>query len=153
MSCSSFSRFQEKRQSLLERLFLNPRPEARRDVMQVLVQEKGREGVVAIPKPVATGTSQTIASEQLQDSVLISVGGGVEVDGETVFVSTTAAAPSTSGSANDAVVLDIPTTGERVFVFRTPLKPQSTTGATNRKTKKRYFLNLKNGSVAPTDQP
>lgn len=58
-----------------------------------------------------------------------------------------------SGLGNDAVVLDIPTTGERVFVFRTPLKPQSTTGATNRKTKKRYFLNLKNGSVAPTDQP
>uniref|UniRef100_A0A674DY87 EvC ciliary complex subunit 2 n=1 Tax=Salmo trutta TaxID=8032 RepID=A0A674DY87_SALTR len=153
MSCSSFSRFQEKRQSLLERLFLNPRPEARRDVMQVLVQEKGREGVVAIPKPVATGTSQTIASEQLQDSVLISVGGGVEVDSETVFVSTTAAAPSTSGSANDAVVLDIPTMGERVFVFRVLPEPQNTTGATNRKRKKRNFLNLKKGSVAPTDQP
>uniref|UniRef100_A0A674DX34 EvC ciliary complex subunit 2 n=1 Tax=Salmo trutta TaxID=8032 RepID=A0A674DX34_SALTR len=145
--------FQEKRQSLLERLFLNPRPEARRDVMQVLVQEKGREGVVAIPKPVATGTSQTIASEQLQDSVLISVGGGVEVDSETVFVSTTAAAPSTSGSANDAVVLDIPTMGERVFVFRVLPEPQNTTGATNRKRKKRNFLNLKKGSVAPTDQP
>uniref|UniRef100_A0A4W5N1I5 EvC ciliary complex subunit 2 n=1 Tax=Hucho hucho TaxID=62062 RepID=A0A4W5N1I5_9TELE len=146
------NQFQEKRQSLLERLFLNPRPEARRDVMQVLVQEKGREGVVAIPKPVWTGTSQTIASEQLQDSVLISVGGGVEVDSETVFVSTTAAAPSTSGSANDVVVLDIPTTGERVFVFRALPEPQNTTGATNRK-KKRNFLNLKKGSVAPTDQP
>lgn len=90
MSCSSFSRFQEKRQSLLERLFLNPRPEARRDVMQVLVQEKGREGVLRptpqqpTPKPVATGMSQTTTSEQLQDSVLISVGGGVEVDSETV---------------------------------------------------------------------
>uniref|UniRef100_A0A8C7G6X7 EvC ciliary complex subunit 2 n=1 Tax=Oncorhynchus kisutch TaxID=8019 RepID=A0A8C7G6X7_ONCKI len=145
--------FQEKRQSLLERLFLNPRPEARRDVMQVLVQEKGREGVVAIPKPVATGTSQTISSEQLQDSVQISVGGGGEVDSETVFVSTTAAGPSTSGLANNAVVLDIPTTGERVFVFRVLPEPQNTTGSTNRKRKKRNFLNLKKGSVAPTDQP
>uniref|UniRef100_A0A8C7V4V2 EvC ciliary complex subunit 2 n=1 Tax=Oncorhynchus mykiss TaxID=8022 RepID=A0A8C7V4V2_ONCMY len=150
---TAFLQFQEKRQSLLERLFLNPRPEARRDVMQVLVQEKGREGVVAIPKPVATGTSQTIASEQLQDSVQISVGGGGEVDSETVFVSTTAAVPSTSGSANNAVVLDIPTTGERVFVFRVLPEPQNTTGATNRKRKKRNFLNLKKGSVAPTDQP
>ncbi|CAB1354190.1 unnamed protein product [Coregonus sp. 'balchen'] len=146
------NQFQEKRQSLLERFFLNPRPEARRDVMQVLVQEKGREGVVATPKPVATGTSRTISSEQLQDSVLISVG-GVEVDSETVFDSTTAAAPSTSGSANDAVVLDIPTTGERVFLFRALPEPQNTTGATNRKRKKRNFLNLKKGSVAPTDQP
>ncbi|XP_029538343.1 limbin isoform X1 [Oncorhynchus nerka] len=147
------NQFQEKRQSLLERLFLNPRPEARRDVMQVLVQEKGREGVVAIPKPVATGTSQTISSEQLQDSVQISVGGGGEVDSETVFVSTTAAVPSTSGLANNAVVLDIPTMGERVFVFRVLPEPQNTAGSTNRKRKKRNFLNLKKGSVAPTDQP
>ncbi|XP_045079741.1 limbin isoform X2 [Coregonus clupeaformis] len=153
------NQFQEKRQSLLERLFLNPRPEAPRDVMQVLVQEKGREGVLRptpqqpTPKPVATGTSQTTTSEQLQDSVLISVGGGVEVDSETVFDSTTVTKTSTSCPANDAVVQDIPTTGERVFVFRAPLEPQNTTAATNRKRKKRNFLNLKKGSVAPTDQP
>jgi hypothetical protein len=75
------------------------------------------------------------------------VGGVVEVDSETVFDSTSAAEPSTLGLGNDAVVLDIPTTGERVFVFRTPLEPQNTLGATNRKRKKRNFLNLKNGSV------
>ncbi|KAM9523834.1 uncharacterized protein ACWYII_043332 isoform 1-T3 [Salvelinus alpinus] len=153
------NQFQDKRKSLLERLFLKPRPEAPRDVIQVLVQEKGREGVLRptpqqlTPKPVATGMSQTTTSEQLQDFVLISVGGGVEVDSETVFDSTTAAEHSTSDLGNDAVVLDIPTTGERVFVFRTPLEPQNTTGATNRKRTKRNFLNLKNGSVAPTDQP
>ena len=55
----------------------------------MLVQEKGREGVLRptpqqpTPKPVATGMSQTTTSEQLQDFVPISVGGGVEVDSET----------------------------------------------------------------------
>uniref|UniRef100_A0A3P8Y2B6 EvC ciliary complex subunit 2 n=1 Tax=Esox lucius TaxID=8010 RepID=A0A3P8Y2B6_ESOLU len=119
-------RFQEKRQSLLERLFMNPRPEAPRDIMPVLVQEKGREGATLL-------TPQQL---QLQDSVLISVG-GASVNSETV----------------GAVMVDIPTTGERVFVFRSPPDPLSTQGTTDCKRKKRNFLNLKKGSVAPMDRP
>ncbi|XP_019911278.2 limbin [Esox lucius] len=152
------NQFQEKRQSLLERLFMNPRPEAPRDIMPVLVQEKGREGATLLTpqqlasKPVVTGTSRTPASEQLQDSVLISVG-GASVNSETVFDSQRTTAASTFGSASGAVMVDIPTTGERVFVFRSPPDPLSTQGTTDCKRKKRNFLNLKKGSVAPMDRP
>ncbi|XP_062312685.1 limbin-like isoform X1 [Osmerus eperlanus] len=137
-------RFKEKRQCLLEKLFPNPQGEALQDVMAVLVQEKREKGAVPNTqqpshKPVLTGM---IASEQLKDSVVISAGGAVD---ETLF--SPCELPGTSSSSN--TLMDIPTTGERVFVFRIPPEPQGNMAIANRK---RNFLNLKKCSVAPTDQ-
>ncbi|KAL0977809.1 hypothetical protein UPYG_G00161470 [Umbra pygmaea] len=147
--------FQGKRQSLIERLFISPRLEVPREIMPVLVQEKEKQEVNSLapqqptPKPVATGTSRTTALEKLQDSVQLLEGGEVWEDSETVFDSTAAAS---LGFTNDAVVLDIHSTGERLSVIRALPVPQSPAGATHRK-KKRNFLNWKKGSVSPMDHP
>lgn len=139
-------RFKENRQCLLEKLFPNPQGEALQDVMPVLVQEKREKGAVPNTqqpsyKPVLTGM---IASEQLKDSVVISAGGTVD---ETLF--SPCELPGTSCSSN--ALMDIPTTGERVFVFRIPPEPQGNMAIASRK-RKRNFLNLKKCSVSPTDQ-
>lgn len=47
---------------------------------------------------------------------------------------------------------DVPVTGERLFVFRCPPASCDSSDPPTRK-KKRNFLNLKKGSVAPTDLP
>lgn len=48
--------------------------------------------------------------------------------------------------------LNVPATGERLFVFRCPPESCDSSGPPKRK-KKRNFLNLRKGSVAPTDLP
>lgn len=49
--------------------------------------------------------------------------------------------------------LDVPATGERLFVFRCPPESSDSSEPPKRKKKKRNFLNLRKGSVAPTDLP
>ncbi|KAJ7999661.1 hypothetical protein DPEC_G00196720 [Dallia pectoralis] len=148
------NQFQGRRPSLLEKLFVNTRPEAPRENTQVLVQEKEGNTILTAqphtPKPVATGTIQTEASEQPRDSVVNLAGGASNVHSDTVLDSTSA---RPCGSADDSAVTDVSCAGERVFVFRAPPDPESTAGATDRKRRKRNFLNLKKGSVAPLDQP
>lgn len=48
--------------------------------------------------------------------------------------------------------LNVPAAGERLFVFRCPPESCDSSGPPKRK-KKRNFLNLRKGSVAPTDLP
>lgn len=48
--------------------------------------------------------------------------------------------------------LNVPTTGERLFVFRCPPESCDSSDPPKRK-KKRNFLNLRKGSVAPRDLP
>lgn len=48
--------------------------------------------------------------------------------------------------------VDVPVSGERLFVFRCPPESCHSSDPPKRK-KKRNFLNLRKGSVAPTDLP
>lgn len=140
-------RLLEKRQSLVEKLFPSPQPEAPRDVIPVLVQEKGREGGLTNTqqpalKPATTGL---VSTQQLQEAA---VAGVVEAGSEPL--NSPSVAPAASSSASTA--LAVPATGERLFVFRVPPEPQGTVASPRRK-RKRNFLNLKKGSVAPTKIP
>lgn len=54
--------------------------------------------------------------------------------------------------ASASAALSVPATGERLFVFRDPPESCGCVDAPKRK-KKKNFLNLKKGSVAPTDLP
>lgn len=139
-------RLQGKKQSLLDKLFLNPTLELPKDIIQVLVQEK-KSGLAVLDtqprdsKPVMTGK---ICPEQHKP---LDQTGGVNMVDE--FLRSQLVAPMSSSGRD---VLDIPNTGEGLFVFRVSLEPQDRMAATRRKRKKRNFLNLKKCSVAPTDQ-
>ncbi|XP_071750583.2 limbin-like [Centroberyx gerrardi] len=131
-------RLQEKRQSLMEKLFPSPRLQAPRDIAPVLVEEKGKEDVITnVQQPIhksAMTCHGTTATQQHHDTPRE----GVE--------------EASSSSASTALGIPFPATGERVFVFRVPPESHDNMDATRRK-RKRNFLNLKKGSVAPTSLP
>ncbi|XP_044036940.1 limbin-like isoform X2 [Siniperca chuatsi] len=140
-------RFQEKRQSLMDKLlprFLLLLP---RDVASLLVEEKGKEdSFTKAQRPVykSTVTENTVtqqysdtAKERVVDTVSETLHNTAEEDRMAVPSSTS---------------MSIPATGERLFVFRDPPESCDRVDAP-RKKKKKNFLNLKKGSVAPTDLP
>lgn len=61
-------------------------------------------------------------------------------------------APQSEAAAATWTELNVPVTGERLFVFRCPPESCGNSDPPKRK-KKRNFLNLRKGSVAPTDLP
>lgn len=146
LSSQSF-RLQEQRQSLMEKLFPSPRLQAPRDAAPVLVEEKGN--CLTNIQQTMYKTAMTFYDNKVtQQHNNTTREGEVEAVNETLHSSSEASAASTS--ANTA--LGIPGTGERVFVFRVPPESHSSVDAPRRK-RKRNFLNLKKGSVAPTNLP
>ncbi|XP_029287933.1 LOW QUALITY PROTEIN: limbin-like [Cottoperca gobio] len=140
-------RLQEKRQSLMEKLLPRSRLLVPRDVAPLLVEEKGKEdSITEAQRPIykSTVTENTVtqplnntAKERLVDTVNETVRSTAE---EHMM-------PASAGTA-----LGVPAPGERLFVFRVPPESCGSVGAPKSKRKKN-FLNLKKGSVAPTNLP
>lgn len=108
------------------------------DVAPLLVEEKRKEDSFTIYKSdTVTQQHSDTAKERLVDKVS-------ETRQSTAEEYTTPASASTA--------LSVPATGERLFVFRDPPESCDCVGAPKRK-KKKNFLNLKKGSVAPTNLP
>lgn len=127
--CAARERLPGKWQSLTEKLL--PRSCERE---AVAVAEKRKEDASAIYKSEAvTQRNNEAASESGEHSV-----------NEMPQSEAAAAAAWTE--------LNVPATGERLFVFRCPPESCDSSGPPKRK-KKRNFLNLRKGSVAPTDLP
>lgn len=104
----------------------------------MLVAEKRKEDGSAIYKSEAvTQRNIEAAHEKAVDSVNKTPQSAAE--------DLTAAAPATTE-------MSVAATGERLFVFRYPPESCDSSNAPKRK-KKKNFLNLKKGSVAPTNLP
>uniref|UniRef100_A0A8D0CPT6 EvC ciliary complex subunit 2 n=1 Tax=Sander lucioperca TaxID=283035 RepID=A0A8D0CPT6_SANLU len=119
-------RLQEKRQCLMEKLLPRSRLLVSRDVAPLLVKEKGKED------------SFTKAQQPIHESTL------------TEYTVSEHTAEEYMMPASASSVLGVPATGERLFVFRDPPDSSGSVGAPKRK-KKKNFLNLKKGSVAPSN--
>lgn len=127
-----FQRLPGKWQSLTEKLL--PRS-CEREAAAVAVAEKRKEDASAIYKSEAvTQRNNEAASESGEHSV-----------NETPQSEAAAAAAAWTE-------LNVPAAGESLFVFRCPPESCDSSGPPKRK-KKRNFLNLRKGSVAPTDLP
>ncbi|XP_029358856.1 limbin [Echeneis naucrates] len=139
-------RVQEKRQSMMEKLLPRSCLLLPRDVEPRLVEEKGREDGLSkaqhhVYKSTMTGeltVKQQLSSIAEKKSVSTLKDTLNSLDRES-----TAPAPASSE-------LDSPTAGGRLFVFRDPVESHDSASAPKRK-KKRNFLNLKKGSVAPAN--
>ncbi|KAK1901980.1 Limbin [Dissostichus eleginoides] len=131
-------RLLEKRQSLMEKLLPKSPLLAPRDVAPLLVGEEGKEdSPTKAQRPIDKSTvTENTVSKPLNDTAK-----------ETL--QSTAEEYMMPASASS--VLGVHATGERLFVFNPP-EPCDIVGAPRRK-KKRNFLNLKKGSVAPTHLP
>ncbi|KAF3855974.1 hypothetical protein F7725_016697 [Dissostichus mawsoni] len=131
-------RLLEKRQSLMEKLLPKSPLLAPRDVAPLLVGEEGKEdSPTKAQRPIDKSTlTENTVSKPLNDTAK-----------ETL--QSTAEEYMMPASASS--VLGVHATGERLFVFNPP-EPCDIVGAPKRK-KKRNFLNLKKGSVAPTHLP
>ncbi|KAK5872807.1 hypothetical protein PBY51_013469 [Eleginops maclovinus] len=137
-------RLQEKRQSLMEKLLPRSPLLAPRDVAPLLVGGKGKEDSrtkAQLPISKSTVTENTV-SETLNDTAK-------ERPSNETLQST---AEEYMMPASASSVMGVHSTGERLFVFRDPPESCGSVGAPKRK-KKRNFLNLKKGSVAPTHLP
>ncbi|XP_059184909.1 limbin-like isoform X2 [Centropristis striata] len=137
-------RLQEKRQSLMEKLLPRSRLLAPRDVAPLLVEEKGKEdSVIKAQRPIykSTVTENPLTQQRNEkERVVDKVNETLQSTAEEYM------------AASASTVLGIPATGERLFVFRDPPDSNGSVGALTRK-RKRNFLNLKKGSVAPTNLP
>lgn len=138
---STSHRLQEKRQNLMEKLLPSSRLPIPRDVAPLLVEEKGKEdSFTKAHQPIyKSATTESTVTQQPSDTTEEKV---TEAANETLHSS----APSAS------TALGCPATGERLFVFRDPPESRDSVCASKRK-RKRNFLNLKKGSVAPTNLP
>ncbi|KAL7408081.1 hypothetical protein ABVT39_017838 [Epinephelus coioides] len=141
-SCTERERLQEKRQSLMEKLLPRSRLHVPRDVSALLVGEKGKEdSLTKTQLPIyKSSTDENTVTQQCSDTAKEKV---VDTVSETLHSTVPASASSAQG---------IPVNGERLFVFRDPPEICDSVGVPKRK-RKRNFLNLKKGSVAPTNLP
>ncbi|XP_033990959.1 limbin-like isoform X2 [Trematomus bernacchii] len=132
-------RLLEKRPSLMEKLLPRSPLLAPRDVTPLLVGEEGKEdSPTKAQRPIDKSTvTENTVSKPLNDT-----------EKETLQSTTEEYMMPASASS----VLGVHATGERLFVFRDPSEPCDIVEAPKRK-KKRNFLNLKKGSVAPTHLP
>lgn len=138
---SKFPRLQEKRQSLMEKLLPRSRLMVARDVAPLSTEEKGKEESSAqAQRPISK--SSTVAQQHSDTRK--------EVDTEKEISHCAEEQCMTPASAS--ATPDVPQTGERLFVFRHPPESCDRVDAPKRKRKKN-FLNLKKGSVAPTNLP
>ncbi|KAM3877935.1 limbin-like [Diretmus argenteus] len=127
-------RLQEKRRSLMEKVFPSPRLQVPRDVAPLLVEEKGKQDIFQ------SAMTENTATQLHHDAA---IEGAVEAVSEALYSSS---APPTASSTASGVP------ASRVFVFRVPPGPHDNMDAPRRK-RKRNFLNLKKGSVAPSSLP
>ncbi|KAK5912822.1 hypothetical protein CesoFtcFv8_002659 [Champsocephalus esox] len=132
-------RLLEKRQSLMEKLLPRSPLLAPRDVAPLLVGEEGKED------------TRTKAQRPIDKSTVTENTVGKPLN-DTAKETLQSTAEEYMMPASASSVLDVHATGERLFVFRDPPEPCDIVGAPKRK-KKRNFLNLKKGSVAPTHLP
>ncbi len=131
----------------MEKLLPRSRLLVPRDVAPLPVEEKRKEdSFTKAQRPIykATVTDGTV-THQHGDTAKDGV---VDTANETLHG--TAEEYRTPACASSA--LGVPATGERLFVFRDPPESCDRAGAPKRKGKKN-FLNLKKGSVAPTNLP
>nr|XP_046240301.1 limbin-like isoform X2 [Scatophagus argus] len=131
-------RLQAKRQSLMEKLLPRSCLPVPRDVAPALVEEKRNEDSLTVCKSGTVTQQNSDAAEQR----------AVDTVNETLY----SAAEEYTTPASASAALGAPDTGERLFVFRDPPESLDPVGAPKRKRKKN-FLNLKKGSVAPTNLP
>ncbi|XP_031132650.2 limbin [Sander lucioperca] len=138
-------RLQEKRQCLMEKLLPRSRLLVSRDVAPLLVKEKGKEdSFTKAQQPIHESTlTEYTVSEQQNDPAK-------ERFVDTVNETLHSTAEEYMMPASASSVLGVPATGERLFVFRDPPDSSGSVGAPKRK-KKKNFLNLKKGSVAPSN--
>lgn len=132
-------RLLEKRQSLMEKLLPRSPLLAPRDVAPLLVGEEGKED------------TRTKAQRPIDKSTVTENTVGKPLN-DTAKETLQSTAEEYMMPASASSVLGVHATGERLFVFRDPPEPCDIVGAPKRK-KKRNFLNLKKGSVAPTHLP
>ncbi|XP_071350380.1 limbin-like [Trachinotus anak] len=138
-------RVQEKRQSLMEKLLPRSCLLLPRDVEPRLVEEKGREdSITKAQQPIYKSTAaEDTVNQQQSDTAEEKVGA---TENETLH--SPAGEYMTSASARSAP--DSPAAGGRLFVFRDSPESCDSVSVLKRK-RKRNFLNLKKGSVAPTN--
>ncbi|XP_019108891.2 limbin isoform X2 [Larimichthys crocea] len=133
-------RLQEKRQSLMEKLLPRSRLPVPRDVAPLLVEEKREED--GFTKAQQSIYKSSAVTQQHSDTAKERL-----VDTASEALHSTAEKYATTASASPQ---GNPPTGERLFVFRDPPESCECVDAPKRK-RKRNFLNLKKGSVAPTN--
>ncbi|XP_070759027.1 limbin-like [Enoplosus armatus] len=140
-------RLQEKRQSLMEKLLPRSRLQLPSDVAPLLVEENGKEdSFTEAQRPIYKSTvTENTVTQQHSDTAKERV---VDTVRETLHSTAEEDRMETSSST----ALSVPATGERLFVFRDPPESCDRVDARKRKRKKN-FLNLKKGSVAPADLP
>ncbi|XP_029989474.1 limbin isoform X2 [Sphaeramia orbicularis] len=138
-------RLQEKRQSLMEKLLPSHHLRVPRDVTLLLVEEKGKDSFPTSHQPVfKPNMSENSATQQYNDATKQKV---VDTVNPAIHSSAEEYIPASVGT-----VLDSPATGERLFVFRDSPETCDHMDVPKRKFK-RNFLNLKKGSVAPSNLP
>ncbi|XP_035008862.1 limbin isoform X2 [Hippoglossus stenolepis] len=127
-------RLQEKRQSLMEKLLPSSHLLPPRDVEP----EKGKRDSFTETQPRVCKSTviESTVTQQQSDAAKGKVGDTVN---ETL-----------NSSASAGCALDVTGTGGRLFVFRDPPEARDCGNVSKRK-RKRNFLNLKKGSVAPTN--
>nr|XP_040059349.1 limbin-like isoform X2 [Gasterosteus aculeatus aculeatus] len=147
-SCAVESgRLQEKRQSFMEKLLPRSRDLPPRDVAPPMVEENEREAGLGkaqrtIDKSAVTEDPVTQQPKHpAKESVVNTVNETLHSAAEENMV------PSSASTARGVAA-----TEERLFVFRHPPEACGSAEAPKRKRKKN-FLNLKKGSVAPTNLP
>lgn len=129
----------------MEKLLPRSRLLAPRDVAPPLVEKKGKEDNKA-QRPIykSTVTENTVAqqhSDNAKERVVDTVNEALHSTVEEYMM-----------AASGSTLLGVASSGERLFVFRDPPESCGGGGAPKRKRKKN-FLNLKKGSVAPTNLP
>uniref|UniRef100_G3P033 EvC ciliary complex subunit 2 n=1 Tax=Gasterosteus aculeatus aculeatus TaxID=481459 RepID=G3P033_GASAC len=140
-------RLQEKRQSFMEKLLPRSRDLPPRDVAPPMVEENEREAGLGkaqrtIDKSAVTEDPVTQQPKHpAKESVVNTVNETLHSAAEENMV------PSSASTARGVAA-----TEERLFVFRHPPEACGSAEAPKRKRKKN-FLNLKKGSVAPTNLP
>ncbi|XP_019942666.2 limbin [Paralichthys olivaceus] len=127
-------RLQEKRHSLMEKLLPSSHLLLPRDVEPEKVKKESFTETQ--PRVCKSTVTENTVKQQQSDAVKGKAGDAVN---ETLH-----------SSASASCALDVPVTGERLFVFRDPPEARDCVIVPKRK-RKRNFLNLKKGSVAPTN--
>lgn len=131
----------------MEKLLPRSRLPVPRDVEPLLVEEKGQEGsLTKAQQPIYKSTvTENTGTQQHSDT-------GKEKVVDTVNETLHRTAEEYMMPASASTALGVPAAGERLFVFRDPPESCDRVDVPKRKRKKN-FLNLKKGSVAPTNTP
>ena len=136
---------------MMEKLLPRSRPLLPRDVEPLLVEEKressggGQDN--SFTKAQRPFNKSTMAENTVEQKQTETAAGKV---GDPVNETLQGSAGEYMTSASASSAPDTPATGERLFVFRDPPEACDCVDVPKRK-RKRNFLNLKKGSVAPTN--